>query len=134
MKKRSWPLKSLASLILFSLSGCAGVKIPNTKFCAVAGIEEGGLDCFHTLDDSYEHIAPEDIKTFLESQSEIRDENGNVLQSEHMPAICQPGEDYAKEHVTLELACQTLGKACSYDMQKLIDSVNAKMKKLGSAK
>lgn len=126
----------MGSLTWFSLaflvSGCA-VTVPNTRFCAVAGIMEGGMDCFHTLSDDEDHIEPTEIKNFLEAAPDLKDSKGVVLQAGHGAAICQPMEDWGKEHEALEAACQKLGAACSYDIQKMVNSVTAKVNRLGVA-
>lgn len=95
---------------------------------------EGGLDCFHTLSDEEDHVEPLEIKNFLEAMPEIKDSKGKVIQEAHGAAICQPMEDWGKEHQALELACQKLGASCSYDIRKLVDGVNSKVSKLGVEK
>jgi hypothetical protein len=126
-------LVNLALLSLALFSGCA-VTVPNTRFCAVAGIMEGGMDCFHTLSDEEDHIEPLAIKTFLEAQDALTDAQGKVVQSAHAAAICQPMEDWGLEHQALEQACTKLGAACSYDIQKMVNSVTAKVGHLGVTK
>jgi hypothetical protein len=96
----------------------------------VAGVMEAGMDCFHTLSDDEETIPAAGIKDFLEAMPEIRDANGNVIQAAHGAAICQPVEDWAKEHTAMEQACEKLGASCSYDIRKMIDDVNRKVSAL----
>lgn len=131
MKKKKLLLKSLFSLVL--LTSCS-VQIPNVKGCAVAGVMEAGMDCFHTLSDEEESISPEEIKNFLEAMPEIRDLNGNVIQEAHGAAICQPSADWEKEHAALESACEKLGASCSYDIRKAIENVNSKVRALQDRK
>jgi hypothetical protein len=95
---------------------------------------EGGMDCFHTLSDEESHIEPLKIKDLLESMPEIKDDKGKIIQEAHGAAICQPMEDWGKEHAALELACEKLGASCSYEIQKMIDDVNKKVGKLGGGK
>lgn len=85
------------------------------------------MDCFHTLSDDEEAIPATSIKGFLESQSEIKDSKGNLIQASHGAAICQPMEDWGREHAALEAACQKLGAACTYEIQKMIDNVTRKV-------
>lgn len=89
------------------------------------------MDCFSTLSDDQETLLPLDIKEFLEARAEVKDFQGNVIQTAHGAAICQPMEDWGKEHEALELACQKLGASCTYDMKKLIASVTGKVNQLG---
>lgn len=122
----AWLLPLLALLMVLTSFGCA-VQIPNTRFCAVAGVEEAGMDCFHTLSDEEETIPPGKIKDFLEARPEIKDSKGKVIQEAHGAAICQPMEDWGAEHTALEQACQKLGAACTYEIKQLIDNVTKKV-------
>lgn len=130
MSVKDKPLKSLASALLLSvLSGCA-VHIPNTKFCAVAGVMEAGMDCFYTLSEDEERIPAAEIKYFLESMPDLKDASGKVIKKGHGAAICQSSEDWGREHAALDLACQKLGASCTYEIRKMIDDVNRKVENL----
>lgn len=133
MTKKNLLSKSLFSLTLLALNSCA-VQIPNVKACAVAGVLEAGMDCIHTLSDDESYIPALEIREFLEPQESILGEDGSVLVQGHGAAICQSSEDYAKEHAALEAACQKLGPGCSYDIKKIINSVNAKVESLQKLK
>lgn len=121
-----WLLPLLALWMVLTSFGCA-VQIPDTRFCAVAGVEEAGMDCFHTLSNDEEVIPASGIKDFLEARPEIKDANGKLIQEAHGAAICQPMEDWGAEHMALEQACQKLGASCTYEIKQLIDNVSAKI-------
>lgn len=91
------------------------------------------MDCFHTLSDEEEAIPAVKIRDFLEAQVEIKDAKGKVVQEAHGAAICQPMEDWGKEHTALELACQKLGASCTYEIRKIIEDVTKKVGNLGKA-
>jgi hypothetical protein len=103
MRKKSL----LAMFILMALSsGCATVRIPNTRVCTTAGVMSQGAICAETLTGTTQELTLDEWIAFLEPTDK------------RAGALCQSTEDWNKQKIALELACRKLGKACSLEVKR----------------
>lgn len=126
--------KSFLSLVvLIFLSSCqhTKVKVPNTEFCAVAGVISAGADCGQTLSPATREMTLDEFIDFLEPQPERPnpDRPGEML-PEKGAAICQSAKDYNRNQTALEIACVKLGNNCDAEMQSTISTVKRNYRNL----
>lgn len=115
-----------ACLILLGLTwlaSCAGIKIKDSKVCAVAGVMSAGMDCAHTLNDKTYEINLDETIAFLEPKDTVKDKNGKIVSQARGAAMCQSAADWNQQKTDLEEACKILGSACSFEMQQTISIV-----------
>lgn len=105
----------LASFALLLSAGCAGIKVPNTRACAVAGRIEDGGECVYTLSDRRESMTSAQFLDFLEPRSE----RGG--------AICQSAHDWARMKTALEQACRKLPGGCTYEVQAMLQGASKRV-------
>src|SRR5689334_11961796 len=96
---------SLSALLL----SCAGVEIPNTRVCVVAGKLSAGGDCAYTGSATTEQMSFEEFVDFLEAREERPDPKDPA---KRLPAkgaaLCQSSEDWTRAKTALEQACKLL--------------------------
>ena len=107
----------LLSLWLITTS-CSTVQIPDTEFCAVAGVIYAGADCAHTIKDQPRSMSRDEFFDFLEP---------NETKG---AALCQSATDAEKLKTALEQACKILGNKCTYEQKQALVSLGKAMKKL----
>jgi len=122
---------SFLLLVLFSFAGCdpgESIEIKDGTTCAVAGKLSAGLNCAHLRSDATFELDFNHAIEFLEARPERPDPDhpGQTLPAKGA-AICLPSADYATVATELELACRLLGKQCTYETQKLIAGIKARM-------
>lgn len=107
--------KLLVPLLGFLLSACAGVTLPNTEACAVAGVLGAGANCAMTLSDKTREM---DVLEFIQWLEPQKDRG---------PAICQSSEDYEKIKTALEQACAILENRCTKEMIAALKNVDRRL-------
>lgn len=103
----------ILSALMLLASACAEIQVPNTEVCTVAGVMAAGADCAYTLSGEKRSMNLDQWVEFLEPE----------LKTDRGSALCQSAEDWNRQKTALEQACKKLGKGCTYDMRKAIDSV-----------
>lgn len=103
------------------MSCTTDIKIPDTEVCAVSGVMAAGADCVNTLSYNQRSMTLDQWVDFLEPQ-QMKVIDGKVVRRERGPALCQSSEDWNKQKTELEKICKKIGAACTYEMQKQIDS------------
>lgn len=104
-----WTL-SLSTFVL--LSGCSGLVIPDARICSVAGVMSAGMDCATTVSGKTETLNLDQSIAFLEPSTE----RGG--------AMCMSTEDFTKLKMLIEQACDRLGRACTREVKKNIETVS----------
>lgn len=104
---------SLTLLSGFILSGCT-VMLPNVRVCAVSGVLSAGADCSYTGDDTTEEMTLEQFLEFLEPQ----------IEPPRGAAMCMSAEDWTKEKIAMEQACDKLGASCKKETRDLISRLS----------
>lgn len=118
MNKKKLCLSLFASL---SLVNCAGIVVPNTEACAVAGIWSAGLSCANTLSPATRDLDLAGMIEMLEPQPE-RPDPANPGQNlpARAGAIIQSAEDWNKMKTALEQGCKLLKRRCTYEMKEAL--------------
>lgn len=113
----------LISLALTSLVNCTGLKIKDTKVCAVAGVMSAGMDCAHTLTPDTSSMLLDQTIEFLEPREAIKNKKGQVVTPARGAAMCQSAADWNEMKTEMEEACKMLGDSCSLEIKEAIQSV-----------
>lgn len=134
------------------LSGCAGVKIPETRECVISGVVQSGFDCAMTNSGEISQLTFIEAMEWLEPQpqrecipvpgfnvcAENPSEGEVVLLPPRGGAICRSDEDFTAQKNALEKACVLLKDRCTPEMKEALDRnagnaqsllLNAKKKK-----
>lgn len=93
-----------------AISSCASVTFPNARICSVAGRLQAGMDCAFTGSDKTQEMNMREAIDFLEAG-----------------ALCMSSQDYLKQKNAIEKLCYDAGSKCSYETQKQIEKLNARI-------
>lgn len=91
--------------ILFVISGCADVVIPDIEWCVSVGTQ--GALCQNSNTDKKRKLNVDEWVDFLEAG----EQKG--------PALCVASADFTKLKTTIEQLCVLLGEQCTYDRLRL---------------
>lgn len=90
--------------------------MPNTEVCSVAGLLAAGMDCAETLTHKTRSMNLDETIEFLEPQTGPKAKGA---------ALCQSADDWSKQKIALEQACELLGSKCTYDMKSALTKASA---------
>lgn len=116
----------LSSFILMALSACDNVEVPDTTVCFVKGAMIAGAGCETTISNQSSDMTLEQFIDFLEPQPERPDpEHPGALLPARAGALCQSTDDWNANKTALEQACRILGRRCTYEIKKTIETMQA---------
>ncbi len=116
MLKNLYPL-----LFVILLSGCNTVEIKNVTLCAVAGKLSHGAICAESNTEKTYDLTLNEYIIFLEADEATK----------KGPALAMSSSDFTKMKTALEQACESLGSKCSYETQKVIETMEKMSVQLG---
>lgn len=129
----------LSALSLSLLSAC-GIRVPDIKVCAVAGMTSAGADCVHTLSEDRETMNLDQLLEFLEPQEERADPadpEPDPAKKRKLPArgpaVLIPSADFAKLKTFIQQACRMMGNTCSYTIKKKIQSATDRVEGISAS-
>ena len=114
--------KLLVLLFALILQGCNSIQIENTEICSVSGLMSAGMDCAETLTPKTRSLNLDETIKFLEPHADPDPKKKRA------GAMCQSSADWNKMKTALEQACKILGSKCAYEVQQIINTIEAKSK------